>query len=373
MQDITANVNSEDLSTHMAELNHKGIQILIVNVDGGWEENLTPSRYKLDSLRDLILRSTLVHSANQTRTTANPLIQWMPQLQSLDIVDLNHDDTMVAVYRNFPISRLRVLKLGSFGLLCFWEFCGRAVDIGILSSVRSIQCTFDGAISVALLSSLQKWCRKQDDNRERNLTLIFPMWDMYTHETMAEYAAREPIDTSPVKLHKLDIRILEVENITENDENTLKLSYESPFFWFRGDETQVHFFLRLQDVNATIAMWTKEITKLAQLAITDTRLNIHLIFTKKWKGFTDIFLKYVIKDMFEEFVNAYIVVPTTHMSDVHRLGIEKKMKLVLYTPTQYISFVSQFLDVTLIDNREQQLYEKCLENGDIKYELYSRF
>ena len=390
--DTITEVHSEDLSSRMEELNRKGVRTLIVHVDGGWEDNRTPSHYSLKTLDALVLQSALSASSEpRVATIPNPLKQWMKQLKKLDISQLEHFANVKEVFNTFPKQPLDELKVGSFGLLALLEFSTLNNQRDILFSIQSIHCTFNSMFTVHALSWLWEWAMYKNDRRERSLTMIFPRWDMNHHIKMRAFVQRQSVAPIPhVKnLHLLDVRILNVDNVTENDENRAKVVYTCPFVWFQGFNTCTHFFVRVKNMDVLTANWLDIITMPIPLVLADTKMSVDLIFTRTWSGFHDATRDVrSVQDTINQLVSRHIikwerlVLPPNYykhqkmydennMMEAKRLGIETKMTLTLHAPAHHIPVVSQFVDITMDHHKKQHLYDQFLKNGDIKYVIKS--
>jgi hypothetical protein len=61
-----------------------------------------------------------------------------------------------------------------------------------------------------------------------------------------------------------------------------------------------------------------------------------------------------------------------NMIEAKRLGMETKLSLTMHTPAQFISTVSQLVDITMDNHQRKHLYDRLLENGYIEHKIKSK-
>jgi hypothetical protein len=394
-QPIVAQVNSEDISKHIKDLAFKHVQTLIINVDGGWEDNLPPAHFNLESLKELVLQSEISKSSSvRTATIPNPLKQWMPQLHTLDISNLEHYAIIKEVYNTFPTQSIVELKLGSFGLMYLWEFAMKGGKPDLLNVAQSIHCTFNSMFTSRTIDWLREWAVHQTDQHTHSLTMIFPRWDEQTHKKMRMFVQMPHIQNqlfSVKHLHVLDIRILNVDNLTETDENRFQIAYTCPFAWFQGRKTATKFSVRVKNMGVLIANWLDLITMSAPAVAAASKMNVQLDFTHKWSGFNETpdnvrdVVQNTIKLLVDRQLSRWemLVLPANYykhrqlydrnnMIEAKRLGMETKLSLTMHTPAQFISTVSQLVDITMDNHQRKHLYDRLLENGYIEHKIKSK-
>ena len=364
----------------MNRLNREGIKHLTVDVTQGWEVDRTPTDYRLDSLKTLVLTSDWSVHATPDRHIPNALIQWMPGIQILNISNLQDSYVFEDVYNTFPTQRLDELILDSFGLRMLHSLSREENDdvIHLLSSVQAIKCTLKALLDIRVLSWLWEWVPHGDDAPKRILMLVFPVWDAHIHTHMCAFEEVRP--TSRSCRLELDVRVLKFNHSCDNVQN-------SPFLPFHGIHTPTRFTIRMQDMTWTGSNWLYVVIEPTAVFEADTYINIDLIFTNDWIGFNDTaplfrdanfeMTQTTIKELLLHHIHKWehsILPPDYYshtercnLSELRRDGVKTQLMLTLRSQRQHASRLVPIVDVSFDDPKRQTLYEKLVLFGDIKY------